>query len=305
MNILVAECRSFPAEAVRMLGEAGNVRLADLNRGEMANCLADVDVLWVRLRNQIDEALLDAAPRLKVIASPTTGLTHIDLAAVRRRGIRVVSLQGERDFLEDVRATAEHTIALMLALLRSIPAAVAHVQGGGWNRDLFRGHELYRKTVGIVGYGRLGRIVARYLEAFDARLLLTDPLLGESSVPLNVLLDGSDIVTLHVNCTPDNRHFFSRDCFARMRPGSWFINTSRGELVDEAALLAALRAGRLAGAAIDVLDQEGCHEGAVPEVVRYARTHGNLIATPHIGGCTYESMEKTEMFLARKLVNVL
>lgn len=305
MNILIAECRNFPEEAAHLLGQAGNLRQADLARHELAHYLEDVDVLWVRLRHRIDEELLEHAPRLKVIATPTTGLTHVDLEAVERRGIRLVCLRGETDFLSEVRATAEHTIALMLALLRSVPAAVAHVSAGGWNRDLFRGHELYGKKVGIVGYGRLGRIVARYLMAFEAEVLIADPALGGVGLPLNTVLERSDIVTLHVNYTPDKHQFFSRECFSHMRHASWFINTSRGELVDEAALLVALRSGRLAGAALDVLEDEGASEGVFPAVVQYANMHGNVIVTPHIGGCTYESMQKTEMFLARKTVELM
>lgn len=305
MNILIAECRNFSEEAAHLLSQAGSLRQADLARHELAYHLDDVDVLWVRLRHRIDESLLEHAPRLKVVVTPTTGLTHVDLDALERRGIRLLCLRGETDFLSDVRATAEHTIALMLALLRSLPAAVAHVSDGGWSRDLFRGHELYGKKVGIVGYGRLGRIVARYLMAFEAEVLITDPALGGIGLPLNTVLARSDIVTLHVDYTPDKHQFFSRECFSRMRHASWFINTSRGELVDEAALLAALRSGRLAGAAHDVLEGEGTSEDTLPAVVQYANMHGNVIVTPHIGGCTYESMQKTEMFLARKTVELM
>lgn len=305
MNILIAECRNFSDEAAGILGEANTVRLADLSRHELAHSLAETEVLWVRLRHQIDEALLEEAPRLKVVATPTTGLNHIDVEALKRRGIKLVSLKGEADFLSEVRATAEHTIGLMLSLLRSIPAAASHVCAGGWNRDLFRGHELYGKTVGIVGYGRLGRIVGRYLQAFEARILIADPALGASALPLATVLERAEIVTLHVNWTPDNHHFFSRECFHRMRPASWFVNTSRGELVDEQAMVEALHTGRLAGAAIDVFEDEGGHGGRVPEVLQHACQQGNLIATPHIGGCTLESMQKTEVFLARKIISTI
>jgi D-3-phosphoglycerate dehydrogenase len=302
-RILIAESRGFPVAARRRLEPHGEVVLADLDRTGLQAAIPHVQVLWVRLRHRIDEALLDRAPALEMIATPTTGLTHIDLAAVERRRIELVSLRGETDFLKDVRATAEHTIALILALLRHIPAAAAHVSAGGWDRNLFRGSEIYGRTVGVIGYGRLGRIVARYLRAFDARVLAADPDVadmepGIERAGLDELLRASDIVTLHVNLHAGTRRFFGRREFALLRPGSFFINTSRGELVDETALAAALDSGRLAGAAVDVLSDE--HIPGNPLIGR-----PNLLITPHIGGCTLESMQKTEVFLAAKVAHLL
>jgi D-3-phosphoglycerate dehydrogenase len=253
-----------------------------------------------------------AAPRLRIIATPTTGLNHINLEEAESRGIWVLSLRGESDFLKNIRATAEHTLALMLALLRQIPAAAAHTGAGGWDRDLFKGHELHGKTVGVVGYGRLGRIVARYLQAFDTHVLTADPSIDPGSVepdvtlmPLAQLLQEADLVTLHVNLCDETCGFFGREQFAAMRDRAWFINTSRGELVDESALLDALCSERLAGAALDVLCEERSDGMADHPLVAYARTHDNLLITPHIGGATHESMTKTEEFIARKLVAYL
>src|SRR5262249_25637511 len=160
--------------------------------------------------------------------------------------------RGEAEFLKDVRATAEHTIGLLLSLMRHVPAAAADVEAGHWRRDRFQGTELYGKTVGIVGYGRLGRIVARYFEAFDLRLVAADPKLAigwkdgmVEIVDLARLLRESDIVTLHADLRDDTRGFFNRSCFEQMKPGSYFINTARGELIDEAGLLGALESGRI------------------------------------------------------------
>jgi D-3-phosphoglycerate dehydrogenase len=285
--------------------------VADLDRAGLERAVRDAEVLWVRLRHRIDAALLDRAPRLEAIATPTTGLTHIDLEEVERRGIHLLCLRGETDFLRDIRATAEHTIGLMLSLLRRIPAAVDHVRGGGWNRDLFQGSELFGKTVAVVGYGRLGRIVARYLTAFDCRVLACDPHPPQPRegnvefLPLREALPLADIVTLHVNLTPQSRQFFGVREFQSMKPGSSFLNTSRGELVDETALLAALRSGKLAGAALDVLCEEQSSGMGAHPLVQYSIDHPNLIVTPHIGGCALESMQKTESFLCEKLVNWL
>ena len=295
-----------------MLRDHGDLVLADLDRAGLLSEVQEADVLWVRLRHHIDAEVMAAAQRLKMIVSPTTGLNHIDLNEARRRSIRVLSLQGETEFLNDIRATAEHTIGLMLALLRRIPAAVDDVQKGGWHRDQFKGRELFGKTIGIIGYGRLGRIVARYLKAFDARILVSDPHIdhksldtGISAVSLEGLLQESDIVSLHVSLSDRTQSFFGKEQFSRMKSGAWFINTARGELIDETALLDALRSDRLAGAALDVLCEESSNGMIHHPLVAYAREHDNLIITPHIGGCTIESMEKTETFLAGHLLALL
>jgi len=310
-HVLIAESSGFSGRAAQRLQEWSDPRFADIPPGVLADALGDVEILWVRLRHTIDARLLDAAPRLRMIVTATTGLNHIDLEAAAQRRVRVLSLRGETDFLKEIRATAELTVGLLLALLRRIPWAAAHVLEGGWNRDGFRGAELCGKTVGIVGYGRLGRLVARYLAAFDATLLATDPAAAIDDrdaavrgVSLEQLLAESDLVTLHVNLSPQTCGFFGRSQFAAMRPGAWLVNTARGELLDEAALEEALRSGRLAGAALDVLSRENAAGMSEHPLVAYARHHDNLVLTPHIGGCTAESMAKTEDFLAEKLASV-
>jgi len=307
-KILVSESEDFPVQAAEVLRRDGDLVLANLDRGGLLSAVKNADVLWVRLRHRIDAEIMNASPYLKIIVTPTTGLNHIDVEEANRRGIKVLSLRGETQFLSDIRATAEHTVGLMMSLLRRVPTALEHVRNGGWNRDLFKGRELFGKTVGIVGYGRLGRIVARYLRAFDTRVLVTDPNVdvglverGITLVPLAQILREAEIVTLHVDLCDRNRRFFGREQFAMMRKGAWFINTSRGELVDERALLDALRSERLAGAALDVLCGEYSDGIKIHPLVTYARDHDNLIITPHIGGCTAESMEKAELFLADKL----
>ncbi|MBI2824148.1 MAG: hypothetical protein HYX69_05630 [Planctomycetia bacterium] len=312
MKVLIAESGGFSPAALATLRQAAEVVAGDLDRAALLAAVRDCDVLWVRLRHKIDAQVIAAAASLKIIVSPTTGLNHIDLAAAAGRGVEVVSLRGEADFLKDVRATAELTIGLILALLRKIPEAVADVQRGHWDRDAFQGRELYGKTAGVVGYGRLGHIVARYLQAFDVRVLVCDPDVdaeelepGLSRVSLDKLLAASDIVTLHVNLCDDTIGFFGPEQFQAMKPGAVLINTARGELVDEAALVAALNNGRLAGAALDVVTNEDASGMAGHALVERAKTDPRLIITPHVGGCTRESMEKTERFLAERLVQLI
>jgi D-3-phosphoglycerate dehydrogenase len=309
-RILVAEAQGFSPEAERILRDAGEVVLADLDRAGLIAALADVDVLWVRLRTRIDADVLAAAPRLRILATNTTGLTHVDLDACAARGVQVVCLRGETDFLKDIHATAEHTLALVLALLRRLPAAFRHVESGGWDRDPFRGGEIHGKTFGIVGYGRLGRLVGGLAAAFGARVLAFDPYVSEvgpgvEKVGLDELLAASDIVSLHVALTPETTGWFDAAKIARMRRGALLVNTARGEVLDEAAVLAALEGGHLGGGAFDVLTGERSSGMGHHPFVRLAREGGPVVVTPHIGGATWESTHKTEDFLAGKLRTLL
>jgi D-3-phosphoglycerate dehydrogenase / 2-oxoglutarate reductase len=170
---------------------------------------------------------------------------------------------------------------------------------------------LHGKTAGVVGYGRIGRMVADYLRAFGMRVLAADPVVNRAPAPgvemtsLEDLLERADLVTLHVSLTERTNGFFGKREFAAMKSGAWFINTSRGELIDESALLDALGSGRIAGAALDVLCDERSSGMNDHPLVAYARTHENLLITPHVGGCTLESMQHTEEFLAEKVVRFL
>jgi len=312
MKILIAECKGFSSNALELLESRARVVMADVDRVELLREVRDTNVLWVRLRNVIDAQVMDAAPQLQVIVSNTTGLNHIDLEAAKARRIRVLSLRGEVDFLQEIRATAELTLGLALALARRIPSAHAHVCQGQWDRYQFKGHDLYQRTAGIVGYGRLGRIVAGFFEALGMHVLVTTRDGGDSAssdtharVSLDTLLSESDLVSVHVNLTPDNHKIFGPKQFARMRRGAWLINTSRGELIDESALLAALRSGQLGGTALDVIAEEHQGTGSSHPLIEYARDHDNLIITPHIGGYTWESLARTEVFLAQKLVDAI
>jgi D-3-phosphoglycerate dehydrogenase len=200
----------------------------------------------------------------------------------------------------------------MLALIRNIPAAFSNVLDGHWQRDPYKGSELHEKTVGLVGYGRIGTLVAKYLHAFDCNILATDPFVQSAPdvpyvqfVDLDHLLQESDIVSLHVSLTDETNRFFGLNQFSLMKKGSLFINTSRGELIDESALLHVLGIGHLAGAALDVLCDEHLFEGNLNDLMLYSRQYNNLLITPHIAGCTSESMEKTEVFMAEKLFRAI
>lgn len=307
----MAEPRDFSETALALLRTAGTVELRSCDRDALRLALTQYDAIWVQLRHRIDAAMLDGQPvRCRLLAVPTTGLDHVDLDACARHGVAVLSLRGESEFLREVRATAELTVGLALALLRHIPAAAAAVRAGTWDRDRFRGHELHGKVAGIVGMGRLGTIVAGYLSAFGMRVVGFDPrpdypaAAAERAASLPELLGMADVVTLHLPYGPDTHGTFGEAEFAAMKPGAILVNTARGGIVREAALLASLESGRLGGAALDVLSGEP-DVGADHPVVRAMARHDNLILVPHIGGNTFESFEKTQVFLARRVVQAM
>ena len=308
MKVLIAESAGFSPAAIASLREVSDVVTHDLQKAELLEAVHDVDVLWVRLRHTIDAEVLDRAPRLRAVVTATTGLDHIDLQACRERGIEVFSLRGERAFLKDILATAEHTVLLMLAWLRRLPTATRHVEEGGWNRDLFRGGELRGRTVGVLGYGRLGTLVARILTAFGAEVLTHDPNVAAYDVESptrwverDILLQRSSIVSLHVPLTDANTHLIDARTLAAMPSDALLVNTSRGAVVDEQAVLEALDASTLGGYATDVLSGESASGMGHHPVVQRAAMDPRVLVTPHIGGATWESTHKTEEFLAGRL----
>jgi D-3-phosphoglycerate dehydrogenase len=310
---LLAEASRFSPIAARDLRALGEVVEFDGDRGELLDRLMDIDVLVTGLAHVIDRTAFERAPALRLIATPTTGLNHIDIAEAERRGIRVVSLRGETEFLSNVTATAELTWALLLGLVRWLPAAHADVVAGCWDRYRFVGRELKGKTLGILGYGRLGRIVADYGRAFRMRVLAAEvepvtPGEGVELAPLDRVLGEADVVSLHLPLIDATCGWFDADKIAMMKSGALFLNTARGELVDERALVEALSCGRIAGAGVDVLAGEASLSPdwlAQNPVWRYAQTHANLLLTPHLGGATKDSMEATAIFLVEKIRRAL
>lgn len=309
LKILNAEPENYSPAARRILQSFADVDEYALSPAELRERIRDYDVLIVRLGHRVDRDLLSAAPRLQAVVTATTGLDHVDVEAASERGIELLSLQGERVFLDSIKATAEHTWALLLALVRRIPAATASVVDGRWDRSAFVGSELNGRMLGIVGYGRLGRTVARFGRAFDMRMCASDPApqtvdADVPLVPLDHLLQQAGVLSLHVPLAESTRGLIGVRELGLMKRGAWLINTSRGGIVDEPALLAALGSGHIGGAALDVLLNEDSRSSAWMAghpLIAYAARHDNLLLTPHLGGATHESMEATEIFLARKL----
>lgn len=311
-RILNAEPLGYSQEARAILDGIGRVDDGPLTRTDLLAAIPSYDVLIVRLGQEVDRRVIDAGARLKAIVSPTTGLDHIDVDYASSKGIKVLSLRDEHALLRNIPATAEHTWALLLALVRRIPWAFRSVESGAWDRDAFRGAELMGKRLGIVGLGRIGEMVSRYGLAFGMRVAAVDrswnrSVPGVERVPgLGDLLQRSDVVSLHVPGDPDTDELVGATELDAMPRGSVLVNTSRGRVVQKQALVRSLEKGHLAGAALDVIDDEQNPDRRdSSSLLAYARTHSNLLITPHIGGATHESMEKTEVFMARTLAAFL
>lgn len=310
-KVLIAEPKDFSPEVITQLREHAEVDVKAIAPTDLRQALRDYDVFWFRLGWPIDASVLDENSRCRVLATPVTGIDHIDEALCARLGVKIVCLRGEREFLKTVRATAELTLGLAIGVMRHLPAAAGDVLAGRWRRDAFRGHELFGRAAGVVGCGRLGHIVAGYLVALGMEVYTYDPRPEAGPPPGAVRLDSltevlqrSDLVTLHVNYHPGTHGMLGPAELASCKPGAVLVNTSRGGLVDEAALLAALASGQLSAAALDVLDGEQTL-GPDHPLIAYARTHPELLIVPHIGGNTYESFRRTEAFIAEKVIALL
>jgi phosphoglycerate dehydrogenase-like enzyme len=230
---------------------------------------------------------LAGAEKLSVIVTATTGSDHIDSDALAGRGILVLTLKGQTELLSKLTPAAEHSWLLLLACARGLNGASSHVLGGGWDRNLFPGVMLRGTTLGLVGCGRIGRMMARYAGAFDMNCIGYDPHADPwpdsiQRVSLNAVMEDSDFVSVHVHLTEETKGLVGKSELDRVKSGAVLINTSRGAVVDETALLDALSSRRLRAAGLDVLTSEP--DTANDPLVEYARTHDNLLITPHIGG---------------------
>lgn len=280
------------------------------DRESLARALPGAHAYVATLKVRLDRALIEAAPQLRFVASPTTGSDHIDLAALSERGIGFACLKGETPFLRTITPTAELAFLHVLAASRHFRAAVAQPLAGEWDSRRVAGATLYGKTLGIVGVGRLGSWMARYGQAFGMTVLGCDPVAtdwpdGVERLDLHGLLSRADIVTLHVHLSDETRKMIGAPQLAVMKPTAILVNTSRGAIVDEAAVLAALEAGRLGHYGCDVLEGETDGPIADHPIVRYAHRHSNVLITPHMGGVSPDALRRTAGFMAQKVAEFL
>lgn len=287
MKIIIAD--TLPPSAADLLRAEGWSVDARAARpaAELKAALASADGLIVRSATRVDAELIAAAPRLRVVARAGTGVDNIDLDAASRRGILVLNAPGVNSI-----SVAEHALALMLALARSVPLADASMKAGRWEKKTLHGAELRGKCLGVLGLGRIGREVVRRAQAFEMRVVAHDPYIsaqiaGDMNVELvtiDELCQQADYISLHLPSTAGTRGLFDAQRLARCKPGVRIVNTARGDLIDEAALAAAIESGQVAGAGLDVFETE-------PPVSAALSGLPQVVATPHIAASTREAQE--------------
>ena len=283
------------------------VAQVDVNTGlsaeELVKIIPDYDALMIRSGTQVTKEIIEAGNLLKIIGRAGVGVDNVDVPAATRKGIVVVnSPEG------NTIAAAEHAIAMMLSMSRHIPEANASVKSGKWERNRFIGVEVYKKTLGIVGLGKIGSHLAAAAKAMGMKLLAYDPFisteraeqLGCRLVELELLMRESDYITLHIPKTPETLHLINAEVLAKMKPTARIINCARGGIIDEAALAEAIKSGQIAGAAIDVYEHEPL------EADSPLRTVGqNIVLTPHLGASTAEAQVNVAIDVAEQIRDVL
>jgi D-3-phosphoglycerate dehydrogenase / 2-oxoglutarate reductase len=274
----------------------------DLSPEELIQVIPDYDALMIRSGTRVTKEVIEAGAKLQIIGRAGVGVDNVDVPAATRKGIVVVnSPEG------NTIAAAEHTLALLMAISRHIPDANQSVKAGKWERKKFTGVELYKKTLGIVGLGKIGSHVAGVARAMGMKLLAYDPYLsneraeqiGCSLVELDFLFREADYITLHLPKTPETQHLINTETLAKMKPTARIVNCARGGIIDEAAIAEALNKGVIAGAALDVFENEPLGESPLVHVT------GDIILTPHLGASTEEAQTNVAIDVAEQIRDVL
>lgn len=285
--VLIAD--KLAASTVDALGDQVEVRWVDgPDRPKLLAAVAEADALLVRSATTVDAEVLAAAPKLKIVARAGVGLDNVDVDAATARGVLVVNAP-----TSNIHSAAEHALALLLAAARDIPAADASLREHTWKRSSFSGTEIFGKTVGVVGLGRIGQLVAQRLAAFGAHIVAYDPYvsaaraaqLGIELLSLDELLGRADFISVHLPKTPETAGLIGKDALAKTKPGVIIVNAARGGLIDESALAEAVRSGHVRAAGIDVFAKEPTTESPLFDLPQ-------VVVTPHLGASTAEAQDR-------------
>ncbi|MEK0314167.1 phosphoglycerate dehydrogenase [Cohnella sp. 56] len=290
---------------ISLLVEASDISIdkkTGLSEDELVAIIGEYDALLVRSQTRVTDRIMTAGKQLKVIGRAGVGVDNIDLDAATKRGIVVINAPDGNTI-----TTCEHTFAMMMALARHIPQAYAKTIGGQWDRKSFVGVELRNKTLGVLGMGRIGSEVAARAKAFGMKVLGYDPFLteeradklGVTLASVDDVVRGADFITVHTPLTPETRHMIGRAQFEVIKPGVRIVNCARGGIIDEQALIEAIDAGRVAGAAFDVFEEEP------PAADHPFLKHPKVIVTPHLGASTVEAQENVAIDVSEQLLHIL
>lgn len=298
----------FAEKAKKITDTFGRTDYKAVSQKDLPNEVEKYDIVITGLANKFDKGVLEKAKDLKIIATPVTGLDHIDFEYAKQKGVEVLSLRGETEFLNSITGTAELAFGLLIDLLRFVSFSFLDVKAGRWDREKWRGRNLSGMTLGVVGAGRLGRWMVRYGTAFGMRVLFCDPNVekveGARKADFDELLQESDAISIHVHLLPETENMFDAKAISKMKNTGVLLNTARGKIVNEEDLLEALQNKIIAGYAADVLSDELDFKNNAfsnHPLVEYSKTHTNCIIVPHIGGMTYEYREATDIFIAEKI----
>ncbi len=299
----VLVCDKVADEGLQILAQATEVDVLEQTLAEAALCetVVSYNALVVRSATKVTAPVIAAAPQLAIIGRAGVGVDNIDVDAATQQGVIVVNSPDGNTV-----AAAEHAVAMMMALARNIAPASASTTSGEWRKNDFLGTEMYRKTLGIIGVGRIGAMVAQRAKAMDMHVIGADPLLtsdqagtlGIEKVELDELLRRSDFITIHAAKTPETIDLIGEPELSLMKPSARLVNCARGGIVNEAALCDALHSGGIAGAALDVFEQEPPGDSPLFACDR-------LIATPHLGASTAEAQVRVAVDVAEQIVEVL
>jgi len=301
VKVLVKE--KIADSGVELLRERFDVELGiEMSEDELREQIGSYDAILVRSATQVTAELIERAGRLKVIGRAGTGVDNVDIPAATRRGIVVANAPESNSV-----AAAEHTLALMLALCRNVPQAHGTLVGGAWERSRFKGTELYGKTLGVIGFGRIGQLVARRAQGFEMEVVAFDKFVSaerfrelgvEGATSIEEVLAAADVVTLHVPKTPETIDLIDAEAIAAMKDGARLVNCARGELVDLDAVAAGLESGKLAGAALDVFPSE-------PFTDHPVLAREDVVVTPHLGASTAEAQDRAGVVTAEQVMAAL
>ena len=300
MRVLVSD--SLAEEGIRRLQTETEVDfMPGISPEELIKRIKDYDALAIRSGTKVTEDVINAAEKLKVIGRAGVGVDNVDIDAATKKGIIVVNTPGGNTI-----SAAEHTIAMMLALSRNIPQANSSLKGGEWKKKMYAGVEVYNKTLGIVGIGRIGAEVAKRMKAFEMRILGYDPFvteerageLGIRMATLDEIFRESDFITVHTPLTPETRNLIDEPELRIMKPGVRLINCARGGIINEEALARAVADGRVAGAAVDVFTKE-------PPTGNPMLDQNKIIVTPHLGASTAEAQINVAVAVADQILEVM
>lgn len=312
MQILVTCDYTLCPDALDPLKALGQViHIYPIDRKQLREQIVNVDAWLCFTSVKVDREVLAAARRLRVVATPSTGTDHIDKQALAARNIILLDIATEYELLEQFTATAEGAWTLLLACTRRLPMNFERAKQGcvGVADSGHLPRQLSGKTLGVIGYGRLGRMMGQVGKAFRMRVLACDIKAvdddGVRQVDLDTLLAESDFVSLHVHLSDQTQCMIDRRCFSLMKRGAVLVNTARGDLLDEAALLDALESGQVGAAGLDVVHDEWDPQLAQHPVIEYASNHDNLIITPHVASACIESIAGARIFIAQKLATHL